>query len=111
MVYGITLKGETMVQDRFLTLDNKGYFFDKHGRLATGWQKINSEMDAYSDIDIAEKLNDYYTNNSVLLDSKYEYGYHDYVWCHFDESGVAKENEWFSHQNLAYGTILMGMLW
>ena len=32
-----------------------------------------------------------------------KYDYHDFVWCYFDESGVAKDNEWFQdHTGLWY---------
>ena len=89
-------KGETIAQDRFLTLDGKGYFFDETGRLATGWQKINSSMDAYSDIEISENLNyNSASNYYVHPNDNYEYNYHDFVYCYFDENGVAKHNEWF----------------
>ena len=70
-------------------------FFDENGRLATGWQKITSKMDAYSDIDIAEALYNPQVNAYTQVDANHEYDYHDFVWCYFDESGVAKENEWF----------------
>ena len=87
--------GDKIAQNRFLTLDDKGYFFDETGRLATGWQKITSKMDAYSDIDIADGLYDPTNNYYVQVDENHEYDYHDFVWCYFDESGVAKHNEWF----------------
>ena len=88
-------KGETIAQDRFLTLDNKGYFFDEHGRLATGWQKINSGMDAYSDIEVPDRLYNSASNYYVHPNDNYEYDYHDFVYCYFDDSGIAKHNEWF----------------
>ena len=87
--------GDKIAQNRFLTLDDKGYFFDETGRLATGWQKITSKMDAYSDINIAEELYNPTVNAYTQVDPNHEYDYHDFVWCYFDESGVAKENEWF----------------
>ena len=47
-------------------------------------------MDAYSDINIADDLYNPAANGYTQVDPNHEYDYHDFVWCYFDESGVAK---------------------
>jgi len=86
-------KDGKMARDEILYLDGESYFFAENGAMATGWQKLQSDMDAYSDVDINDTSLENIAHIAISDDEAYDY--HDYVWCYFYENVHAAENELF----------------